>query len=285
MQQRRAIVAFAFICLAVLQTVGIASAATTPLPQEPVVIAKSTDLRVMPLGDSITAGVGPNGVHLEDGGYRGTLAKQLAAAGYHVTFVGTRTDFSVGLSDPAHEGWPGYVLRAMPGDAPPGQLYGSLVAAAIRQNHPDIILLMAGTNDLLRYERHVAGYTLPSIARSMDLLLGQIFAEKPNVRVVVAPVVSSPRIDTCALAEFAGKDACGPAGPETLRTVVAGYAKRGYAITFAPSMANAVPRDSDHFPDGIHPSGPGGYPAIADVWFKAIEQLRVSSVEAPVAQH
>ncbi len=238
----------------------------------------------MPLGDSITAGVGPFGVYSDEGGYRGVLAKLLARAGYHVRFVGSRTDFSGAITDRAHEGWPGYVLRAMPGDVPPGQLSGPLVASAIRQNQPDLILLMAGTNDLLRYEAHVGGYTLPEIGRSMDLLLGQIFAAKPNVRVVVAPVVASPRIDACALAAFSGEDACGPAGPESLRAIVDAYAGRGFAISFAPAMARAVPRDGEHFPDGIHPTGAGGYAAIAGVWFDAVEQLRLAGAHAPVAK-
>jgi hypothetical protein len=38
-------------------------------------------------------------------------------------------------------------------------------------------------------------------------------------------------------------------------------------------MDAAVPRDRTHFPDGIHPSGPGGYRAMADVWMRAIESV------------
>ena len=51
-------------------------------------------------------------VYSDEGGYRGVLAKLLARAGYHVRFVGSRTDFSGAITDRAHEGWPGYVLRA-----------------------------------------------------------------------------------------------------------------------------------------------------------------------------
>ena len=45
---------------------------------------------------------------------------------------------------------------------------------------------MAGTNDLLRLERHSAGYTVSNIVAGMDSLLEEIFAEKPAVHVILA---------------------------------------------------------------------------------------------------
>jgi hypothetical protein len=42
-------------------------------------------------------------------------------------------------------------------------------------------------------------------------------------------------------------------------------------VTLAADMSTAVPRDSAHFPDGIHPCGAGGYAAVAGVWLRAIE--------------
>ena len=44
-------------------------------------------------------------------------------------------------------------------------------------------------------------------------------------------------------------------------------------------MADAVPRDRDHFPDGIHPCGAGGYAAVADVCgFDYVLQLEADAV-------
>jgi lysophospholipase L1-like esterase len=236
-------------------------------------VVRSSVIRVMALGDSITAGVGAYGSFSDDGGYRGSLAKLLVENGYHVTFVGSRSDFSVGV-DAAHEGWPGYVLRSFPSDPGPGQLYGNLVRDAIEGGKPDLILLMAGTNDLLRLEKGDDGYTLGNIVQSMDLILDEIFQQNPHVRVILAPVVSSPLIDICTLAHFDGTDmVCGPMAVDNLANLVGKYSQRGYQITLAGSMANAVPRDSAHFPDGIHPSGAGGYAAVANTWYQAISDV------------
>jgi lysophospholipase L1-like esterase len=189
-----------------------------------------------------------------------------------MTFVGSRSDYSNAIFDRAHEGWPGYVVRSFPSDPGPGQLFGTLTRKAMEANDPDVVLLMAGTNDLLRLERKAAGYTLPNILQSVDLLLGQILTAKPNVFVIVAPVVESPKIDACTLREFAGRAGCGELN-ESLKTIVDSYVQRGYRVSLASAMATAVPRDAAHFPDGIHPSGTGGYALVADVWLHAIEDI------------
>jgi lysophospholipase L1-like esterase len=253
----------------------------------PALISKAGPLRVMALGDSITAGVGSGGARADDGGYRGVLAARLQSSGYHVTFVGSRTDYSSAIAERAHEGWPGYVVRSFPSDPGPGQLIGSLTRRAMQTNDPDVVLLMAGTNDLLRLQKRAAGYTLPSILQSVDLLLDQIVTAKPSVFVIVAPVVESPKIDACDLRAFAGRAGCGDA-TESLKTIVEAYVQRGYRISLAADMATAVPRDAAHFPDGIHPCGTGGYELVADVWLHAIEeitQVDETSVAIGSAQH
>lgn len=231
-------------------------------------------VRILTLGDSITAGVAAGGGAAENGGYRGTLGEILAQNGYRVQFVGTRSDYSDLIANRAHDGWPGYVLRSFPADPGPGQLYGALTQRALEKTQPDVVLLMAGTNDLLRLERRVPGYTLSNILHSMDLLLGEIFRLAPNVRVIVAPVVSSPRISAGTVAIF----------DQDLRPLVDAYAKRGNRITLAAGMEDAVPRDAAHFPDGIHPSAQGGYGDIARVWLRAYEQVSAAPVAVPVAK-
>ncbi len=265
---------------------GPAAVKRTAVKAAPTMIARDSVMRVMALGDSITAGVGAFGSHIDDGGYRGALAKLLLKNGYRAKFVGSRSDYSAAIDDRAHEGWPGYVLRSFPSDPGPGQLYGSLVRKAIHRYDPDLILLMAGTNDLLRLEKRDGGYTLANIAHSMDLLLGEIFKQKPGVRVIVATVVSSPLVDVCTLAHFDGDDdACGPAATENLATLVRDYSSRGFQITLARSMADAVPRDRDHFPDGIHPCGAGGYAAVASAWYAAISAItQTTSTDAALVK-
>ncbi|MFN2461203.1 MAG: GDSL-type esterase/lipase family protein [Candidatus Velthaea sp.] len=270
---------FAAVCITLAPSAWVSAAGS------PALISKAAPLRVMALGDSITAGVGAAGIKLADGGYRGTLAKLLQDSGYHVKFVGSRSDFSSAIPERAHEGWPGYVVRSFPSDPGPGELLGALTRSAIRDADPDIILLMAGTNDLLRLQKHADGYTLPAIVHSMDLLVDQIFTQKPDVRVIVAPVVASTRIDRCTIARFAGEGACGQPGAETLKTLVAAYAKRGFRISLASAMESAVPADASHFPDGIHPAGADGYGLVAKIWLDAIEAVTEASPEMPSTNH
>ncbi len=228
-------------------------------------------MRIMELGDSITAGVGANGIG-GDGGYRRRLAALLSSAGYRVTFVGRRTDFSPGLADPNHEGWPGYVIRELAPGAP-GQLYGPLTEEAIRRNDPDVILLMVGTNDLLRYRGQDGTFSDSEIVHSMDLLLGEIFRTKPTVRVVLGGIIDSPRIDACAVKRFDdGRSSCDEHEYPNLRDLAASYARRGNAITYA-DMIHVVPRSKIYFPDGIHPAGSTGYDLVANAWFSAIRTI------------
>ena len=219
-----------------LLAVALFACATTLSGSSPAQISTAESLRVMAFGDSITAGVGAGGASARDGGYRGTLAARLERAGYHISFVGSRTDYADDLRQPHHEGWPGYVLRSFPSDPGPGQLYGSLTNTAMQANDPDVVLLMAGTNDLLRLEKRAAGYTIPSILQSIDLEIGQIVAAKPNAFVIVAPVVESPKIDVCSLKAFAGRAGCGPARA-SLKSIVDAYVQRGYRVSLASAMA------------------------------------------------
>lgn len=231
-------------------------------------------LRIMALGDSITAGI--DGLHLSSlgGGYRGPLERLLAHSGYPVTFVGSRRGFGAGIGGGRHEGWGGYVIRSFPSDPGPGQLYGSLTQNAMQANDPDVVLLMAGTNDLFRYQERAAGYTLPNILDSMKLLIDQILAAKANVGLIVAPVVASPKLDLSTLRAFNGVGQSGDCANVAggLSDLVDGYGKH-FRVSFAWPMATSVSRDKAHFPDDVHPFGAGGYGAIARVWFDAIRAI------------
>ena len=245
-------------------------------------LARAIPLRIMALGDSITAGVGERGIDTGSGGYRAELLRLLEVRGYRVTMVGGRSDYSRRIKSPNHEGWPGYVIRSFPSDPAP-QLYGRVTREALATAHPDVVLLMAGTNDLLRKARRSAGYTVPNIVESMDALLAQIFYLEPHVDVVIAGVIDSPRVLECDVASFDGTGECGPSDGANLKTLVSAYAARGFHIELADGMGNAVPRDISHFPDGIHPTGGGGYDDIARVWMHALENVTTSDSRAAVA--
>jgi lysophospholipase L1-like esterase len=225
----------------------------------------------MVIGDSITAGILGGGGASDTGGYRGRLAQLLGADGYRVTFVGDRADYASRMPTLRHEGYPGYVIRSTSKGAP-GQLLGTIVERSLTKYDPDIILLMAGTNDLLKYQADQDNYDQGTIVASMDLLLHQIFRLRPRTRVILAGIVDSPKLPACMIERFdVGHTSCEQGNFANLRSLADHYIEQGFPVRYA-DMFSAVPRDAAHFPDGIHPSS-GGYDAIADVWFKTIRSI------------
>jgi lysophospholipase L1-like esterase len=263
-------IAACIVCAAALLVSVFASAGADTIPAA-LAIHKQNELRIMVIGDSITAGVIDGTHNSDEGGYRGRLAQLLAANGYHAVFVGSRSDYAGHAQGLHHEGYPGYVIRATSKGAP-GQLLGPIVERALTNYDPDVILLMAGTNDLLKYEADHDDYDQSLIVTSMDLLLHQIFRLRPHVRVILGGIVNSPRLPECMIERFdIGRSTCTQGTFASLRSLADQFFEQGFAIRFV-DMLNAVPRDLAHFPDGIHP-GPAGYAALADAWYKAIRSI------------
>lgn len=125
--------------------------------------------RIMPLGDSITRGVGdPYGR-----GYRMRLAQYLRAAGVKTNFVGSQRrgePVSAIIRDPDHEGHGGYTIAELQRHA----------ASWVRAARPDVVLLMAGTNDMIQ---DVAPATAH---RRLARLIRTVRAARPGVVVFVS---------------------------------------------------------------------------------------------------
>ncbi|MET8680774.1 trypsin-like serine protease, partial [Streptomyces sp. NPDC004647] len=100
---------------------GIKPAPTPPTP-----------LRVMPLGDSITAGVASS----TGSGYRAELWDQLNLGGRTMDFVGTQRDGT--FADIDHEGHPGKRIDEI----------ADLAYCPVRRYRPNVVTLHAGTNDM-----------------------------------------------------------------------------------------------------------------------------------------
>jgi lysophospholipase L1-like esterase len=225
------------------------------------------------MGDSITAGIVAGG-RPGNGGYRALLERLLEQLPRKAVLVGSRDDMSPAMSDPWHAGFPGYTIRNTSPGAP-GELYGGLAKKIVAETRPDIVLLMIGTNDFLRYQATHGKYSVDEMVHSMDLLLRDIYTAAPKTHVIVGAIMDSPKVDACYVERFdTGKSTCDSGTHPSLATVVAWYAAHGYAISYAGGLMHAVPRDLSHFPDGIHPvEGPQGYDAIARVWFDSIQGL------------
>jgi len=118
------------------------------------------DLKIMPLGDSITSGqtdVGNGGIPSIQyrTGYRQPLLSKLKNRGFGFDFVGSIDHGCSAGYDFDGEGWPGYTAAQIAGidTAPPidtctGQASYVSIQDELDSNPADIILLHIGTNDI-----------------------------------------------------------------------------------------------------------------------------------------
>jgi lysophospholipase L1-like esterase len=134
--------------------------------------AQAQAVRIMPLGDSITAGPGC---------WRAYLWGQLQGGGYtNIDFVGSTSDgggCNPGFAyDQDHEGHSGFSVT---GIADGNQLPPWLTAA-----RPDIIVMHLGTNDMW------GGWIpLETKITAMTKLIGQMRAYKANIKLVAAQII------------------------------------------------------------------------------------------------
>ena len=129
-------------------------------------------LRIMPLGDSITYGVGST----DGSGYRARLADRLTAAGLRVDFVGSRDAGPPG-ADRDNEGHSGWTISRM----------ARRVDRWLAAYRPDVVLLHIGTNDV-RTDRYRAG-----AAKRLGVLLNRIRRDRPSAHLLVARIAGSRR--------------------------------------------------------------------------------------------
>jgi len=133
-------------------------------------VAAQAPVRIMPLGDSITAAPGC---------WRAYLWNQLQTAGYsNIDFVGgVNNGDGCGLPhDTDHEGHSGFAIT---GIADQNQLPPWLTAA-----RPDIIVMHLGTNDMW------GGFIpLQTKITALTKLIGQMRANNPNIKIVMAQII------------------------------------------------------------------------------------------------
>jgi len=105
--------------------------------------SQAEQIKIMPLGDSITFGIGPSDLLQDLNGYRRDLWNLLRSSGYDVDFVGSLSNGT--FIENQHEGHSGYR-----DDQIATYVYGYL-----NDNPANIILLHIGTNGLAESENDV----------------------------------------------------------------------------------------------------------------------------------
>lgn len=197
-------------------------------------IARGVNLRILPLGDSITWGQ-----YSSDGnGYRLALY-DLLAQGNRVTFIGREKSGTMANNE--NEGHPGFPIGPV-GNT--GRLDYSL--------RPNIILLMAGTNDV------VFDISLDTAPLTIAKVIDEITDSCPDAALLVAqiPVLLDPaREQKRVVLNIAIKDVVETRFNASKHVAFASMDK------FTAQHLNVT--------DGIHPTDEG-YIDIAAAWYDAI---------------
>ncbi len=212
---------------------------------------RDAGVRLLPLGDSIT-----EGAKAELGGYRWPLFNLMVDAGYVFQFVGSlRTGSPADMPQPWHEGHGGFQVESEDGGA---QLEGAVVEAALSNYRPEVILLLAGTNDLYWPDTADPDKTSAEYGR----LLAQIFNLSPDAGVIASPVPWKLNVPSAQVAAF----------NDHIHAVVDGFCDAGYRVAWVAGMTDAVDAGPENLTDGIHPSQPA-YERMAEQWFKVLDSV------------
>jgi lysophospholipase L1-like esterase len=218
-----------------LVTLAAASLGVTAAGVTPASAASNTPLRVMPLGDSITWGVGSS----TGNGYRAPLWNQLAADGHPLDFVGTLRGGS--MSDPDNEGHSGYRIDQI----------AALADASLTRYRPNVVTLEIGTNDL-------NGSYQPSTATArLKSLVNQVTADVPDATVLVASLVVST-----SGSEEQYRAAYNQAIPQIVSDAQAAGKKVAYVDMGSLTTADLA--------DALHPND-SGYQKMADAFHRGIQ--------------
>lgn len=290
---------------------------SAPLAQAPA--AKT--LTIMPMGDSITEGFGV------PGGYRQPLYDIITGMGYRVDFVGNQIQAFDPTPDRNHWGKSGWGIAdtdAVTGgrsyvslqanEGPSGAVRSGLfddlhaaISTAYFSTSPDannILLLMAGTNDVIHQVVENVGGAVPAgdrgddgqgeqqerIAESnFDRL--QAFLEKVNERAEASGFSLQVILGTIPdISNVWNRNRLRDPISEVMRKEVRDY--NDLIKTEVPStrFSNLEVKVVDQFAavggalaDGIHPNALG-YQQMARAWWGGIEQtIGASSTQAPIS--
>jgi len=131
--------------------------------------AAAGTLRIMPLGDSITAGVGSS----TNDGWRYPLQQRLRAANVGFDFVGSQRTGSNGDRD--HEGHGGWTIDQLAARAD----------GWLTSYQPQVVLLHAGTNNI------TMGEDPALVAQKLSAFIDQILIKAPDAAVFVSTIIDT----------------------------------------------------------------------------------------------
>jgi lysophospholipase L1-like esterase len=192
-------------------------------------------IRVMPLGDSITDGVGS----LRHNGYRAVLRARLAGAGIRIDYVGSRRAGPRG-ADNDNEGHPGWTITRL----------GPRVDRWLIRYRPQVVLLHIGTNDVTSPVRAVGA------PGRLSALIDRIRRRLPRARIFVAQLIGSRN------------DAVQQRVDRFNAAVPGVVAAKDHRVHLVDQRAVTT----GYLRDALHPND-AGYARMAATWYQALRPV------------
>ena len=217
-------------------------------------------LKIMPLGDSNTRGKA-----LDRAGYRDDLWALFQDNDLRVNFVGSATsenpEIVLGQNntyvfDKHHQGHGGFAIAGV-GASNAWSDLNSEIEGWLKQAKPEIVLLMAGTNDILFQNE-----TPEDTVKEMISLIDKILAWSDEVYLFVSSI---PPIDPSALEDGTLFNQKAEKYNNLLANLLTGESYQNKKIRFVDNRDLFT--SDDLLDDGIHLT-PEGYKKLADAWFK-----------------
>ncbi|KAJ7119300.1 lipolytic enzyme [Mycena crocata] len=211
----------------VTQTTG-----TTSAPTSTSTSTTGLNIRLLPLGDSITFGLTSS----DGNGYRSTL-HNLLQPGNTLDFIGSIKSGT--MADNDNEGHSGATVS---------QIAQFATNAAALPARPNVVLLMAGTNDVFG--------NIGAAPATLSTLIDTIFSRCPDAALIVATLTPL---------------ASGQASVNTYNQAVTQLVNSRNAAGQHILLANMSSVLASDLKDGVHPTD-GGYVKMANAWFPVIQQ-------------
>jgi hypothetical protein len=209
---------------------------------------------VLPFGDSIT-----DGIPFEAGGYRVEIFHQAVSGAQRITFVGTLANGPANVDGRpfprSHEGHSGFTIDNAPAVGRQG--ISPLADGVIAMFHPNIVLLMIGTNDIDQ------NFDVANAPTRLGALIDRITNDAPDALLVVARLTP-----TGTDSENVKVQAYNAAIPGLVAPRVAAGKHIAVVDMYAAFTANANFKTA-LLSDNLHPND-AGYALMGDTWYAAI---------------
>lgn len=209
----------------------------------------NSTLRLMPLGGSVTYGVGSS----TGNGYREYLRDMLIAQGYNVNLIGSRKSGSMSNNDT--EGWRGYRLDQIE----------SKVRRSVKMLLPNVFTINAGSNDCIQ------DFQVDKLGGRMDNMLEYLWRTCPLSTVILSTLLINADEQVNSRVLHANHQ---------IRDLVGARRARERRIYLADMHSLEGPQLID-LVDGVHPNDEG-YRKMAVIWADAVQKAQREGALADV---